>query len=214
MYVNIWKHIIHTNHFLWNNIQKPTSTKQFQIKHNYVQNWLNWVRFMWSDDCGGQFMLCVVRMLFFTGCVCFGVATKILRVYFVENRLKGQFETEKNIFRPLCGFAKSAHAFGLEIKPEGVGGINWKRKWNKVFGTHRRSQSHAVSAKRRKRSPPVDRWITHVCRIRTTRVLRAINADRYFASGRTQFLIQTPVCTYPHVVFGDLHLRIQSREIL
>lgn len=42
--------------------------------------------------------------------------------------------------------------------------------------------------------------------VRIGGVLGAVNADGYFAGGGAEFLIQSPVRAYPHVVLSDPHL--------
>lgn len=79
--------------------------------------------------------------------------------------------------------------------------------------THRWSQSHTMSAKCWKRSPSINWWSTHMCCVCTACVNRSINSDRYFTCCRAQFLIQSSIRSYPHVVFSYFHLRFIGFEL-
>lgn len=37
-------------------------------------------------------------------------------------------------------------------------------------------------------------------------VLSSVNADRNFTSGGAQLLVESTVCPYPYVIFGNFHL--------
>lgn len=65
-----------------------------------------------------------------------------------------------------------------------------------------------MPAEGRERSPSLDRRVTHMRRVRIRGVLRAVNANGYFAGGGAQLLIQPTIGAYPHVVLGDAHLRM------
>lgn len=82
-----------------------------------------------------------------------------------------------------------------------------------LIWTHRRSQSHAMSAKCRKWSPFVG-WCTHMWCIRIASIYCTINSYWYFTCCWAKFLIQTSIRTYPHVVFSYFHLFWKIRIII